>query len=61
MLTPRVLFQPVFSAHAEVVPMLRRGGRPVSCILRARGGSSPFRPFLGKPCQVFSAHAEVVP
>ena len=52
---------PVFSAHAEVVPLRKGTAMTWFGILRARGGSSTAIPRQEQVAQVFSAHAEVVP
>ena len=51
----------VFSAHAEVVPLLTPHGISLKSILRARGGSSIDGYAHAVSLKVFSAHAEVVP
>ena len=60
-MNPIIDYCSVFSAHAEVVPMLRWWRLSHPRILRARGGSSLRLPGLTRIFQVFSAHAEVVP
>ena len=51
----------VFSAHAEVVPKIRKQMKRLNSILRARGGSSLIMLISSSLHPVFSAHAEVVP